>query len=76
VSTTRLVPDPLKAEDAAVAILAAVTSDTVSKLCIGAVIERGRFAVLMAAMATACLCAGGVALAITLALLSPNSQVP
>jgi uncharacterized membrane protein (DUF4010 family) len=76
VSTARLVPEPLKAEHAAVAILAAVASDTVSKVCIGAVIERGRFALLIAAMAAACLSAAGAALALTMALVGSNSPVP
>ena len=44
VSITRLTPRPLSAESAAFAILAAVASDTVSKIAIGAVIGSGRFA--------------------------------
>jgi uncharacterized membrane protein (DUF4010 family) len=76
VATARLVPNPLRPEHAALAILAAVLSDTVSKVCIGAVIERSRFALLIAAMAAACLCTGAAALAFTLALLGINSPVP
>ena len=41
---TRLVPETLSARQAALAILAAVASDTVSKIAIGAAIGRGWFA--------------------------------
>ena len=68
VSITRLTPGPLDAESAAFAILAAAASDTVSKIAIGAVVGRGWFALLIAVMALACLIAGAVALAATLAL--------
>ena len=68
VSITRLTPGPLDAESAAFAILAAAASDTVSKIAIGAVVGRGWFAFLIAVMALACLIAGAVALAATLAL--------
>ncbi|NJO35318.1 MAG: MgtC/SapB family protein [Rhodospirillales bacterium] len=61
VSLTRMTPTPLTAEHAAVAILAAVASDTVSKIGIGAVIGRGRFAAHIATVAAACLIAGALA---------------
>jgi uncharacterized membrane protein (DUF4010 family) len=47
------------------AILAAVASNTVSKIAIGAAIGRGPFAVEIAAMALACLLSGAVALWLT-----------
>jgi uncharacterized membrane protein (DUF4010 family) len=68
VSITRLTPGLLSTESAAVAILAAVASNTVTKIAIGAAVGRGRFALLIAAMALACLIAGIAALAATLAL--------
>jgi uncharacterized membrane protein (DUF4010 family) len=71
VSIARLTPGLLSAENAAFAILAAVASDTVSKIAIGAVVGRGRFAYLIAVMALGCLIAGAAALAATLALAQP-----
>jgi uncharacterized membrane protein (DUF4010 family) len=68
VSITRLTPEPLSAQSAAFAILAAVASNTVSKIAIGAVVGRGRFAVLIAAMALACLIGGAAAIAATFVL--------
>ncbi len=70
ISTTRLTPSPLSLEQAALTILVAVASDTVSKIGIGAVIGRGRFAVQITAMALACLGAGGATFAATHALLA------
>jgi uncharacterized membrane protein (DUF4010 family) len=66
VSMTRLTPEPLGAESTAFAILAAVASNTVGKIAIGVMVGRGRFALLIAAMALACLIAGVAALAATL----------
>jgi uncharacterized membrane protein (DUF4010 family) len=66
VSLTRMTPSPLSAEHAAIAILAAVASDTVSKIGIGAVIGRGRFAAQIAAVAAACILAGAVAFLLTM----------
>src|SRR5262245_9534608 len=66
VSLTRLTPAPLTPEHTAIAILAAVASDTVSKIGIGAVIGRGRFASQIAAVAAACLLAGAAACFFTL----------
>ena len=65
VSMARLTPETLSASDAALAILAAVASNTVSKIAIGAVIGRGPFAVEIAAMALACLLVGAAALWLT-----------
>jgi uncharacterized membrane protein (DUF4010 family) len=65
VSTTRLTPHPLSAVQATLVILAAVASDTVSKIGIGAMISRGWFAIHTAIMAAACLIGGGAAFALT-----------
>jgi uncharacterized membrane protein (DUF4010 family) len=65
VSTARLTPEILSASQAALAILAAVASNTVSKIAIGTVIGRGPFAVEIAAMALVCLLVGAVALWLT-----------
>jgi len=62
VSLARLAPQPLSLRDAGIAILAAVTTDTISKIGIGAVIGRGRFAVEIAIMAAGSIAAGGLAL--------------
>jgi uncharacterized membrane protein (DUF4010 family) len=68
VSMTRLVPDTLSARQAALAILGAVASDTVSKVAIGAAIGRGWFATDIAAMASGCIAVGAAALWLTLVL--------
>ena len=65
VSMARLTPETLSASDAALAILAAVASNTVSKIAIGAAIGRGPFAAEIAAMALACFLVGAVALWLT-----------
>jgi uncharacterized membrane protein (DUF4010 family) len=65
VSLSRLVPGTLTAQEAALAILAAVGTDTVSKIGIGAAIGRGVFALEIAGMALACFAAGGLALWLT-----------
>jgi uncharacterized membrane protein (DUF4010 family) len=70
VSMARLTPDTLSPADAALAILAAVASDTVSKIAIGAAIGRGRFAAEIAAMALGCIAIGAVAGWLTLALVA------
>jgi len=69
VSMLRLTPDTLTRAQAAVAILAAVASDTVSKVAIGAAIGRGWFAGDLEAMAAGCLAVGAAAAWATLALL-------
>jgi uncharacterized membrane protein (DUF4010 family) len=65
VSMARLTPGTLTASDAALAILAAVASNTVSKIAIGAAIGRGPFAAEIATMTLACLLVGAVALWLT-----------
>jgi uncharacterized membrane protein (DUF4010 family) len=67
ISIARLVPNTLSLEVAAYAILAAVASDTVSKVAIGAVVGRGRFAAEIGVMALLCLSVAGVVLGLTLA---------
>ena len=60
VSMAQLVPDRLSLAAASLAILAAVASNSLSKIAIGAAVGRGRFAVEIAIMAIACLAAGGL----------------
>jgi uncharacterized membrane protein (DUF4010 family) len=71
VSMLRLTPDTLTSAQAVVAILAAVASDTVSKVAIGAAIGRGWFAADLAAMAAGCLAAGAAAAWLTFTLVGP-----
>lgn len=61
VSMSRLTPQPLSLNDASLAILAAVVSNNLSKIAIGAAVGRGAFAVEIAAMAILCFVAGAVA---------------
>jgi uncharacterized membrane protein (DUF4010 family) len=61
VSMARLAPQPLDPHSASYAILAAVVSNTASKLAIGAVIGRGRFAAEVAMMSLASMLVGGMA---------------
>ncbi len=70
VSMARLTPETLSAEHAALAILSAVASDTVSKIGIGAAIGRGWFAAQIAVMALACISVGAAALWLTFAFRS------
>jgi uncharacterized membrane protein (DUF4010 family) len=67
VSMARLAPQPLSLQDASFAILAAVLSNTLSKMAIGAAVGRGRFAIEIMLMSAACLVAGGLALVAALA---------
>ncbi len=69
VSLSRLAPETLGMRHAAIAILSAVATDTISKIAIGAVIGRGRFAAEIAAVTVACFAAGGVAVWATPGLL-------
>jgi uncharacterized membrane protein (DUF4010 family) len=62
VSLARLAPQTLSIDGATYAILAGVTSNTLSKIAIGGAIGRGRFAVKIAAVSLACLAAGAAAL--------------
>jgi uncharacterized membrane protein (DUF4010 family) len=66
VSIARLPPVTLAPEHAAYAILAAVASNTIGKIGIGAVIDRGWFAVEIGIMAAVCLAAAAIALGLTL----------
>jgi uncharacterized membrane protein (DUF4010 family) len=68
ISMARLPVNTLSIAGAAYAILAAVASDTVSKVAIGVVIGRGRFAAEIAMMAALCLLVAGVILGATLVL--------
>jgi uncharacterized membrane protein (DUF4010 family) len=71
VSIVHLTPATLTRAQAVVAILAAVGSDTVSKVAIGGAIGRGWFAADLAVMALACLAAGGAVASLTLVFLAP-----
>jgi uncharacterized membrane protein (DUF4010 family) len=62
VSMSRLVPQPLSLRDGSFAILAAVASNTLSKLIIGAGLGRGRFALHIVLMSAAAVAAGLAAL--------------
>jgi uncharacterized membrane protein (DUF4010 family) len=64
VAMSRLTPETLTAAHAGYGILAAVASDTVSKIGIGALLGRGWFAVEIAVMAFFCLTIATVVLAL------------
>jgi uncharacterized membrane protein (DUF4010 family) len=68
ISVSRLVPQPLSAQGAGLAILAAVASNMLPKLAISAVIGRGRFALEVAIMTAGCWLVAVAALWATLAL--------
>lgn len=61
VSMSRLTPQPLSLQGAALAILAAVVSNNLSKIAIGAAVGRGAFAAEIALMAVLCFAAGAAA---------------
>ena len=61
VSMSRLTPQPLSLNDASLAILAAVVSNNLSKIAIGAAAGRGAFAIEIAVMALLCFVAGAAA---------------
>jgi len=69
VSMAKLAPDALDVRSAAFAILAAVLTNTLTKIGIGAAVGRGIFAFEIAMMSAACILAGGAALWVTLGLL-------
>jgi len=69
VSMAHLTPAPLTLENVAYTILAAVASNTVSKVAIGAVVGHGWFAAEIGVMAGLCFVAAGIALALTFVLL-------
>jgi uncharacterized membrane protein (DUF4010 family) len=62
VSMARLAPSPLDTRSAALAIIVAAATDTISKVAIGAAIGGRAFALELAAMAFVCFLAGGIAL--------------
>jgi uncharacterized membrane protein (DUF4010 family) len=68
VSMARLAPQPLSAESASYAIMAAVATNTVSKLVMAAAIGRGRFAAEVAVMSIASIIAASAALWVVLVL--------
>lgn len=70
ITVTRLTPDTLDPYSAVLAILAAVTTGTLSKLVIGATIGRGWFAAAIAVMSVTCLLAAGAAQWVMLASFS------
>jgi uncharacterized membrane protein (DUF4010 family) len=70
VSLARLTPQPLGTRDATIAILSAVATDTISKIAIGCIIGRSRFAIEITIMAVSCLVAGAAALWATLTYLA------
>ncbi len=61
VSMARLTPQPLSLQSAALAILAAVVSNNLSKVAIGVAVGRGAFAIEIAVMAFLCFIGGAVA---------------
>jgi uncharacterized membrane protein (DUF4010 family) len=68
VSMARLVPEPLGARSAALAILTATATDTLSKVIIGIAAGGRRFAGYVATMAIGCFLSGGVVFWLLLAL--------
>lgn len=68
VSMARLAPQPLSAQSATYAILAAVATNTLSKLAIAAAIGRGRFAAEVAVMSVASIIAASAALWVVVVL--------
>jgi len=68
VAAAKLAPHPLDDRDVAIAILTAVASNTVSKIAIGGIIDRGRFAIEITIMALGCFIAGAAALWVTFAI--------
>lgn len=70
VSMARLAPEPLSIQSAALAIVAATAVSTISKIAIGVIVGRGRFAIEIAVMAFGCIAVGGAVLWVTFALLS------
>lgn len=70
VSMSRLTPRPLSLQSAALAILAAVVSNNLSKIAIGVAVGRGAFAIEIAVMAVLCFAAGGLGFWFAVLLLS------
>jgi uncharacterized membrane protein (DUF4010 family) len=69
VSLARLVPEALGAREAAFGVLAAVATNTLSKLVIGAGIGGAAFARLVGVLALACYAGAGLVLWLTLSML-------
>lgn len=69
VAMTRLMPQSFGPRDTTLAVLTGVTSNTIGKLLMAALIGRGRFIWIVTAMSVGCVLVGGVALLLTLALL-------
>jgi uncharacterized membrane protein (DUF4010 family) len=61
VSLSQLAPQGISLQEAAVAVLAAAASDTISKALIGAAVGRGRFALSIAFLATISIAAAAIA---------------
>ena len=74
VAMARLAPLTLRPRSAALASIAAVATNTISKIAIGVVIGRGRFAAEIAVMALACFITGAATLWMTFALLPLHSS--
>jgi uncharacterized membrane protein (DUF4010 family) len=70
ISIAKLVPQSLSELQSATAILAAVASNTVSKIAIGAAIGRGKFALVIALVAASCIAVGAAVFALSLRFLS------
>jgi uncharacterized membrane protein (DUF4010 family) len=68
VSIAHMTPATLAVQHAAYAVLAAVASNTLGKIGIGAVIDRGWFAAEIGMMVAFCFAAAGLALGLTLVL--------
>ena len=66
VSIAKLVPQVLSEQNAVLAILAAVATNMLSKLTIGAVIGTRRFVIYVAGISAACFAAAGIVLWVTL----------
>ena len=60
----------LSSSESATAILVAVASNTMSKIAIGAVIGRGKFALEIALVAASCIAVGAATFALSLRMLS------
>ena len=68
VAAAKLAPHPLANSEAAIAALTAVATNTISKIAIGGIIDRGRFAIEITLMALGCFIAGAAALWVTFAI--------
>jgi uncharacterized membrane protein (DUF4010 family) len=70
VSLAKLAPQPISGRDATFAILTAVATNTLSKIMIGSVIGRGRFAIEIIILTLGCFAPAAVALWMTVAVLA------